>query len=608
MSYESRDLVHWARSSSDEDLIKTLEYKGPEFSKAQQLILEKFFSNTDKPICSVRHMGVVSGALGSMHSRQSGDIRSIMMRLIEKEPQIAEGFMSMQIPDLVNKFGYDFFERVYGEYGDDSIAQVVPFNVMGEDVTMYAAMQWLHGRLLAGIEKSSRYRRYDKKVDGEYQYFVDPLITKAGLEDEFRGAVDGLFEVYSSLVRAKSGTGRHVVEYIRKELPLDKFRAHVNEAVEQRGWETATDEEIQEAYDKTVRAMHLDNVRHLLPLATKTVLGLQMNLQNVRDMVVRGYSTPTTESVVLAEMVRREAEAQAGPLVASVDPQGEYSNRAEAFIRFRAGTKKVGRDLTVISHDLEPKSEWAELGYKGRTFPNHVQVSHDKTGFAVELATNDSIDDIVAGIIRETHPQATVSSARCHVENMSDEEKEELVLRYAGLPSLRTNRRHKPGRAFENLNFDISIYSTIGEIRDLRRHRMMYVADTESFDPHGGFFIAPMLHEVGLADYVGAVYERAAEVWGMLNDQINPYVASLVLPFATRAQFNIGANARQLHHMCELRTQPGAHLNYKIASQMMLLGAAALFPQIQKTMKFIDMETEIDFGRALQEIRTKRKS
>jgi thymidylate synthase ThyX len=53
---------------------------------------------------------------------------------------------------------------------------------------------------LAPIEKSTRYVNYSEKVNGQYRYYTDPTLDDMGLTEEYRAAMDGLFETYTRLI------------------------------------------------------------------------------------------------------------------------------------------------------------------------------------------------------------------------------------------------------------------------------------------------------------------------------------------------------------------------------------------------------------------------
>ncbi len=630
-------LIKETRSSTDEQLSASIGYIPEEFEPSKVDLLRKLFSNLDKPIFFFPYIGILSGAIGSMSSRAIGSLRKITSNLMDKNETFSTGLRELNIPDLINLLGENFFSRVFSGYGDDSIAQMVPAALVAENVSMFQAMRFLHHRTLAGIEKSTRYRRYDKRgSDGNYLYIVDNLIKAAGLEGHFRATIDKAFDIYSSLCDQKEGKGKLVIEGIKEKiLPFGVFREEVRKALGNKSDRQADDSELLEAYDKTIRAMHLDTIRHALPLATSTLLALEVNSQNIRDIMFAGYSTPTAESVAVTELLRREAAKYAGPLIADVDPGSpdeKIRSRTLDAILYKHNTGFLGRDIKYrIDRSNLYYSEGEEKGfglYRIQHCHGFVRVIDDLFGFEVEVSTKDTIDDLVAAIIAERNPGMSFADAYNYVHRLKEmkddrgspyriedpeilslEQKRKLILEYAGISNgLRTNRRHKPGRAFENVYFNISIKMPIGEIRDIRRHRILTNFDPGYFTHELDFFISPVLKEIGLENELLSKYNELAKLNDVIAEKTNPIVASTALPLATNERMNLKINFRELHHILELRTQPGAHINYKRVCQMTACGINQYLNGIGKdTIKFLDASTEIDYGRAIQEFRTMRK-
>ncbi len=620
-------MIDHARHASDAELCQSVGYRPDDIDPAKRDALLKFFSNLDKPV-ALMMPGILSGAFGSMSSRTPESLRKRAAKFMDEDEKFAQGLQDTHVPDFVNELGIDFFRRVYAEYGDDSIAQMVPLAMIEDDVSLYHAMGLLHHRLVAGIEKSTRYRAFDKKFQGSYPYVVDPVVKQAGLEAEFREAIDGTFDLYAAMRQEKEGLGARVMEQLTKKvLQFEVFRAEVERAAQQRGWAAPADEELSTAYKSTIRAMHLDTVRHALPLAARTLLALQVNAQNVRDLLVAGYARQTGESVALTELLRREVSPVIGTLIGDLDIFSEHSDkqeqkklrdRAAATINFRAETSAAGWGLLRTLRDVpttasliptEPKKDGVFGLYDVRQYTKEfVRVTDPLYGFEIDMVVRGSIDSILAGIIAERHPLASLDQAWMGAQHLSSEQKRQLVLEYAGIGNdLRQNRRQKPGRAFERMDFDISLKLPLGEIRDVRRHRILTNLDQERFEPGRGFFIAPALREAGLEMELETAYNALGRMSERLAEQANPWVASLALPLASFQQMHLSINARELHHILELRTQPGAHINYKRACQMMYVAAREFLPILDQTMLFLDRSTEVDYGRGLQELRTRRK-
>ena len=120
-----------ARTAETSELIKQLGYQAPEYKGDTQLV-SKFFSNLDKPVFITSLQGVLSGALMSKHSRTESDLRRWLhdhLRGKSKQPETAArqermrtAFEKLCIPDFVQEFGTNFYDTIFAEYGDDSIA------------------------------------------------------------------------------------------------------------------------------------------------------------------------------------------------------------------------------------------------------------------------------------------------------------------------------------------------------------------------------------------------------------------------------------------------------------------------------------------------------
>ena len=115
------------------------------------------FSNSDKQLFLINLKSQLDmGALLSRYSRTSNlDIRDLFYREFSEN----------------EKRGREFYERVFLEYGDESIAELVNVHMGVQNISNLLVKLIEETRIGASyIEKSSRYVRYDKKVDGKYLY------------------------------------------------------------------------------------------------------------------------------------------------------------------------------------------------------------------------------------------------------------------------------------------------------------------------------------------------------------------------------------------------------------------------------------------------------
>src|SRR6185369_12375301 len=68
------------------------------------------------------------------------------------------------------------YERVFLEYGDDSVAQLGGVHLACEQASniLTKILEW--GRLMAYLEQSTRYISYDARLDGRYRFHRDPAV------------------------------------------------------------------------------------------------------------------------------------------------------------------------------------------------------------------------------------------------------------------------------------------------------------------------------------------------------------------------------------------------------------------------------------------------
>jgi hypothetical protein len=156
--------------------------------------------------------------------------------------------------------------------------------------------------------------------------------------------------------------------------------------------------------------------------------------------------------------------------------------------------------------------------------------------------------------------QATTVARR-----MSAERRSALLRAYAGA---RTNRRHKPGRAFERTSYRFDILSDYGAFRDLQRHRMLSVEWQPLSARHGYTEPAAIAEAGALADW-RHVMNRSADLYEALVSDGLRDIAPYSVVMAHRVRFYMEMNAREAMHVIELRTSPQGHPAYRRICQLM---------------------------------------
>src|SRR5437588_197170 len=224
-----------------------------EFTADEARLLERYFTNLDRPVFALRNLPeVVKGALFSRYSRTEKSLRRVLLEEFLNQPGFGlEELLQPETPgDLVaTRNAEEFYDRVCVCCGDDAGAELAGAHLAVERVSTLAAKALEDSRIgLAPLEKSTRYVRFDRPgPDGRFLYHRGPELQSRYYEL----ACDHLFQTFSDLLV-------QVLDRVRGEFPIDPGET-------ERAWKAAT------------RAKALDLLRGLLPAATFTNLGLYGN-------------------------------------------------------------------------------------------------------------------------------------------------------------------------------------------------------------------------------------------------------------------------------------------------------------------------------------------
>jgi thymidylate synthase ThyX len=152
----------------------------------------------------------------------------------------------------------------------------------------------------------------------------------------------------------------------------------------------------------------------------------------------------------------------------------------------------------------------------------------------------------------------------------------------------RTNRRHKPGRAFERTDYRFELVTDYGAFRDLQRHRLLTI-EWQPLTTDLGFDVPEVIDEAGLRqEYVGSL-ERSRDLYEALRTVL-PDHAQYAVALAFRLRYSMQMNAREAMHLVELRSGPQGHPSYRRVAQEMhrQIAQVAGHELIAEAMRFTD--------------------
>ena len=522
----------------------------PEFDASESAVLSRYFTNLDRPVFALRNLPeVVKGALFSRYSRTEKSLRRVLLEEFVNEPDSGFDRLAAAAPgddDMVAvRRAEEFYERVLVGYGDDSVAELAGAHVAVEQVSTIAAKALEDSRIgISPLEKSTRYVRFDRPgPDGGYLYHRGSELTA---HPDYEQAADALFAAYSSLVEP-------VTLAIRERFPQE-------EGETDRAWKSAT------------RAKALDLLRGLLPAGTLTNLGLFGNGRAFEYLITKMAAHELPECRRLASDLHRELSLVIPAFVRRALDEKYGMPAAERMARVGGLVKGL-----VPSPALRREPE-------GSLHPSVRLVEHDPDAErkVVAAALFPYSDDPIDGPAGDP---ASVLEA---------------------LLADRANRRHRAPRALEHAQYEFEIVANFAAYRDLHRHRML-TQDRQLLGTSLGYDSPPGLTDLGLEDRFRKTVEGAAEAHARLERDAGPALAQYVVPLAFHVRWYFRANLREIYHLCELRTTPQGHPDYRWVAQEMFRLVSEVHPRLASYARFVDMGPGDELERRRSERRIDEK-
>src|SRR5438132_12702419 len=170
-----------------------------QFSPEERAALSPYFTNLDGPVFALINLPeVVKGALFARYSRSPKSLRRLFLDefVQDRSPASAEAAAAEATVGVSR--AEQLYERVFFDYGDDSVAQLGGVHLACEQASQPLAKVLERGRLAAYLEQSTRYVPYDDRPGGRWRYHVPPEIEDhPTLAGRYRTALDEAFETYS---------------------------------------------------------------------------------------------------------------------------------------------------------------------------------------------------------------------------------------------------------------------------------------------------------------------------------------------------------------------------------------------------------------------------
>ncbi len=508
-----------------------------ELTPAERAALAPYFTNLDGPVFALVNLPeVVKGALFARYSRSPKSLRRLFLDEFLTagglEAAAAKGAHGLDAAATLR--AEQLYERVFFEYGDDSVAQLggVHLACEGASNLLTKILEW--GRLMAYLEQSTRYIPYDDRPGGRYRYHV-PDELQGPLRERYMATLDRGFDAY------------------REWLP--RMRAFYEAKYPRDPAESET------VYRMTIRAKALDTLRGMLPAATTSNVGIYATGQAYEQLLLRMRAHPLAEARAYADLMLVELRRVIPAFLKRVD----LPERGGAWSEYIAETcRATGEVAARLLGDATVE------GREEVTLTDFDPDGEAKVVAAALYAVSALPDDELLARARK----------------MTHKERSAVLAAYIGK---RRNRRHKPGRAFERTSYRFDILGDYGAFRDLQRHRLLTL-EWQRLSPRHGFVMPEAISEAGAERDWRRVLAESAELHDAIAAAGLQDVASYAVSMAYRVRFYMDMNAREAMHVIELRTTPQGHPSYRRICQAMhhLIAERAGHRAIAAAMTFAD--------------------
>jgi len=156
----------------------------------------------------------------------------------------------------------------------------------------------------------------------------------------------------------------------------------------------------------------------------------------------------------------------------------------------------------------------------------------------------------------------------------------------------RTNRRHKPPRAFEIAGYELvfDILGDFGIYRDVHRHRQL-TQQRQRYTTQHGFTVPLEFKEIGLEDEFLKLMSQVKNANEVIAKEL-PIEGQYLTVMANYTRWYMGMNLREAFWLTELRSVPQGHFSYRTLAQDMFLKAAARYPflkDLSAKSHYVDM-------------------
>lgn len=509
-------------------------------TKAGKEFLSKLVTNTDSNVYTFNDTmsPITIAAAMARLSRRGDDMRITILD---------------EFAEANGKKDEKLLQRVITAYGDDSVQQLVGQHVVVEGASNLLTKKLEWGRLASYLEQSTRYIYFDQKDEhGHYKYYV-PGYMKPQLKKQYVEMTDRIFDNYSFMVR-------NLTDYIRKN-------SHVPKNEQDIAWMGAT------------RAQACDAVRAVLPVSTKSTVGIFASGQALENLIMNLQADELPEARKTGEAILHESRKVLGTFLERADKP----ERGGATVAYRAATRTRIKELA--EHMLPS-----------------THMPAQKTTDLLNVWPRNELDLVTDMLYEQSNLSWREIDAA--VQTWTYDEKERVFSAYMGE---RLNRRHRPGRALEKAHYSWDIVCDYGIFRDLQRHRMVDDLAWQDLTPRYGYEVPQIVIDAELIEEFEECFDVSLKLYSVLLSEGYEKEAQYATLLGHKMRWKITYNARQAFHLHELRTTPQGHPGYRKLIMEMHEKLAERHPLLAAAMKFVNQDEDPELTRLAAERYTQFK-
>ena len=277
--------------------------------------------------------------------------------------------------------------------------------------------------------------------------------------DNYVKSCDLAFDIYAKNIKPMQ-------QYLKEKIPIDNLPFHNSEIGIDSPFcslRNSTDIDVaNKIYNSSIKAKALDILRNLLPSSTLTNLAITGNGRAFEYLLFKMNSSELDEIKELGIQLYDEMKKYIEPFIRRSRDIHSTSNLSY-LSKTKESISKILDSFDQKYHNITTNDTSRELLHENKNTIVNVRLLHHLPNVEAEVR-------LASFILHEYGTNLSMSELLEYVTNIPIEKRYEIIRAYF---EFRENRRHKPGRAFEIIEYSFELTTNYGMFRDLHRHRLL---------------------------------------------------------------------------------------------------------------------------------------